>query len=83
MEVATSGQEVCTWLFQLVTGHVWKGTTFGGLQESITSALACRKVHEEGNGFEPVFSLSLNVNMKVKMHDQFYGLNHFAGNQGW
>jgi len=52
-----------------VTGHVWKGTTFGGLQESITSALACRKVHEEGNGFEPVFSLSLNVNMKVKMHD--------------
>jgi len=46
-----------------------EGNNFWWLQESITSSLACRKVHEEGNAFEPVFALSLNVNMKVKMHD--------------
>ncbi|KAM0055834.1 putative oxidoreductase [Helianthus debilis subsp. tardiflorus] len=28
--VAASGQEIATHPFQLVTGHVWKGTAFGG-----------------------------------------------------
>ncbi|KAH9292538.1 hypothetical protein KI387_042276, partial [Taxus chinensis] len=39
--VAASGQEISTRPFQLVTGHVWKGTAFRWLQKSLSSTMAC------------------------------------------
>ncbi|KAL3772702.1 hypothetical protein ACHAW5_002677 [Stephanodiscus triporus] len=32
LDVAASGHEICTHPFQLVTGHTWKGTAFGGFK---------------------------------------------------
>ncbi|KAH9319736.1 hypothetical protein KI387_021505 [Taxus chinensis] len=39
--VVASGQEISTQPFQLVTGHVWKGTAFRWLQKSLSSSMAC------------------------------------------
>ncbi len=46
--VAAAGQEISTRPFQLVTGRVWKGTAFGGMQAIPSPTVGNGNIHYSG-----------------------------------